>query len=157
MSRLAQSACFAAMFLVAACARPPVEPPDTRAADEATIRTQVGQWSAAAQAKDPEKSASFFAPDAVLLLERAPDLHGVATLREGFGHMMEDPNFALSFTPDNVVAARSGDLTYETGSYAITMTGPGGRPGTEKGHYVFVWQKQADGSWKVVVDAPVSD
>ena len=31
------------------------------------------------------------------------------------------------------------------------------KPATDTGHYVVVWQKQANGAWKVVIDAPVSD
>jgi ketosteroid isomerase-like protein len=39
----------------------------------------------------------------------------------------------------------------------MTMTGPDGKPMSETGHYVVVWRKQADGTWKVAVDAPLSD
>jgi len=117
----------------------------------------VKEWSALAEAKDAPKFASFYAEDAVLMMEDAPDIHGKAALAEGVGAMMEDPNFALSFAADDVVVARSGDLAYETGSYTMTMSGPDGTPATETGHYVCVWEKQADGTWKAVVDAPVSD
>ena len=39
----------------------------------------------------------------------------------------------------------------------MTMTGPDKKAATEKGHYVVVWRKGANGTWKVVVDAPISD
>jgi uncharacterized protein (TIGR02246 family) len=145
---------------VAGCAAeapPPAEPPDTRAADEAAIHAAVKEWSAAAQAKDAEKFASFYAEDGVLMLENAPNAHGIAALREGIGGMMQDPNFDLSFAADKVEAARSGDLAYETGSYTLTMSDPQGNPATQNGHYVVVWKKDASGTWKVAVDAPVSD
>jgi uncharacterized protein (TIGR02246 family) len=146
---------------LAACAQPappaPTPPPDTRAADEAAIRAAAKDWSAAAQAKDPEKFASFYADDAVLLLEGAPDPSGKAAIHEAAVGMMKDPNFALSFESDSVVAARSGDLAYETGSYSLTMSDAKKKPATTKGHYLVVWQKQADGSWKALRDAPVSD
>ena len=91
------------------------------------------------------------------MLEDAPDMRGMAAIREGIEGMMQDPNFDLSFEADNVVVARSGDLAYETGTYTLTMSDPEERPATEKGHYVVVWHKQTDGGWKVVLDAPVSD
>jgi uncharacterized protein (TIGR02246 family) len=135
----------------------PAEPPDTRAADEAAIHAAVKEWSAAAQAKDADEFASFYADDGILMLENAPDAHGIAALREGISGMMQDPNFNLSFAADKVEVARSGDLAYETGSYTRTMSDPEGRPTTQKGHYVDIWKKDADGGWKVAVDAPVSD
>ena len=71
--------------------------------------------------------------------------------------MMSDPNFSLTFGPDKVEVARSGDIAYDTGSYTVTMTGPDGKPMTQKGYYVDVWKKNEKGEWKVAVDAPVSD
>ena len=135
----------------------PTPTPDTRAADEAAIRALVGEWSGAAQAKDAAKFTSMYAEDAVVMLAGATDMSGLPAIREGIAQMMQDPAFDLSFEADKVVVARSGDLAYETGSYSMTMTGAGKKATTEKGHYVVVWQKQADGAWKVVVDTPVSD
>lgn len=150
------------LVLVAAGCAPepapePVEPPDTRPADEAAIRGLVEGWSAAAEAKDAEEFASFYAEDGVLMIESAPDLEGRAAILEGIGGMMEDPNFALSFATDDVVVARAGDIAYETGTYSLTMTGENGEPSTLGGSYLVVWEKQADGAWKVLYDVPVSD
>ena len=103
------------------------------------------------------KFTSFYTDDAVVMMAGAPDISGMPAIREGIGQMMSDPAFALSFEPANVVVARSGDLAYETGPYTMTMTGPDKKPATETGHYVAIWRKQADGTWKAAVDAPVSD
>ena len=160
MTNLSRHVALIGALALAGCATdapPPAEPPDTRAADEAAIHAAVKEWSAAAQAKDAEKFASFYTEDGVLMLENAPDARGIAALREGIAGMMQDPNFALSFAADKVEAARSGDLAYETGSYTLTMSDPQGNPATQNGHYVVVWKKDASGTWKVAVDAPVSD
>jgi uncharacterized protein (TIGR02246 family) len=151
------------VLALAACAQqapappPATPPPDTRAADAATIHALVKDWAAAAQAKDAEKFTAVYADDATVMFEDAPDLNGKAAIREAVPGMMQDPNFALSFTADKVVVARSGDLAYETGNYQMTMSDARKKPATESGRYVVVWQKQADGAWKVVVDVPVSD
>ena len=148
------------VLTLAACAQPPqapVEPPDTRAADEATIHAAVKEWSASAQAKDADKFTSVYAEDATVMMEAAPDVTGKAAIREAIGGMMQDPNFALSFAANKVVVARSGDLAYETGTYSMTMSDAKKKPSTNSGNYVVVWQKQADGAWKVMVDAPISD
>jgi uncharacterized protein (TIGR02246 family) len=147
----------ACLLGVVACAQPPAEPPDTRAEDEAALRGVIEEWADAAEAKDADAFASFYAADAVLMLEALPDARGKAAIADTVGGMMADPRFALSFEPDEVTVARSGDLAYETGTYTLTMSDAEGNPATTVGHYVDVWEKQADGSWKVVVDAPVSD
>lgn len=150
------------VLILGACSQPPppqpVEPPDTRAADEAAIRAAAKEWAAAAAAKDAEKFASFYAEDATLMLGNAPDVKGATTIRETAAGMMQDANFALSFETTAVQVARSGDIAYELGTYSLTTTNPKTKkPATEKGNYVVVWKKQADGRWKAAVDAPVSD
>jgi uncharacterized protein (TIGR02246 family) len=160
MPRLGRYGLLVGVLSLAGCAQPqapPPPPPDTRAADEAAIHAAVKEWSASAQAKDADKVSSFYAEDGVVMLEDMPDISGKAAIREAMGGMMADPNFALSFAADKVVVARSGDLAYETGTYTMTLSDAKKQPSTEKGHYVVVWQKQADGVWKVVRDVPVSD
>ena len=148
----------AAAFLLAGCLQTsPAPPPDTRAADEAAIRAAVGEWAAAARAKDADRFVSFYADDATLLLEASPDFTGPEAIRATIGGMMQDANFALSFATANVTVARSGDLAYETGSYELTLSDANAQPAKQTGHYVVVWRKQADGAWKVAIDAPSSD
>ena len=50
-----------------------------------------------------------------------------------------------------------GDYAIETGNYELTATPKGGKPVTEKGKYITVWKKQADGSWKIYRDIANSD
>ena len=162
MSRFGGPCLLVGAMVFAGCAQQAPAPaptplPDTRAADEAAIHAAVKEWSAAAQAKDPDKFASFYAEDATILLEGSPDFTGKPAIREAIGGMMQDPNFALSFAAAKVVVARSGDLAYETGTYSMTVSDAKKKPATQAGRYVVVWQKQADGTWKAVQDAPVSD
>jgi uncharacterized protein (TIGR02246 family) len=147
-----------ATFLLPLCftACATTEHPDLSAAAEAEVRAAVKQWNDAAAKKNAAAFAGFYTEDAVLMLEDGPDVRGRANLAQALGGMMSDPAFALSFAADTVIASRSGDLAYETGHYALTTT-KDGKPATERGQYVVVWRRQADGSWKVAVDAPVSD
>ncbi len=162
MSHLARYALPIAVLTLVGCmqqAPPPAlpPPPDTRAADEAAIRAVLGEWGAAARAKDAAAFTSFYADDAVLLLEASPDFTGKAAIGATIGGMMQDPNFAMSFETSSIVVARSGDIAYERGSYELTMSDPNQQPAMQRGNYVVVWGKQADGTWKVAVDAPSSD
>jgi len=157
MNITTRGGCLLAACVIVACTQQPAEPPDTRAADEAAIRSAVKEWSAAAAAKDAARFASFYTEDGVIMLEDSPDIRGMAAIREGLAGMMQDPNFALSFAADTVTVARAGDLAYEMGTFSMTMSGPDGTPAPEHGHYLVVWRKQPDGAWKVAVDIPVSD
>jgi len=125
--------------------------------DAAVIHAAIKDWAAASKAKDAERFASVYADDAVVMLEGAPDMTGIDAIREGIAGMMQDPNFSLWFEADNVVVSKSGDLAYETGTYGLSISDPDGNKVSQSGHYVVVWRKGADGKWKVVIDAPISD
>ena len=62
------------------------------------------------------------------------------------------PDFKLTWQPEKVVVARSGDLGYTSGTYIWTFKDASGKPVSDKGKYLTVWRKQADGSWKVLFD-----
>ena len=160
-------AAFAASLLVGALVQtscnstgtPPAQPAaagDNRAADEAAIRAADAAWSKAAGDKDPVRTASFYADGAVLMAAGSPIGTGKDTIQKAFAGMMTDPKFALSFAPTKVEVSKAGDLAYEIGDYEITFSDKKGKPLTTKAKYVVVWGKQADGSWKALVDAPTT-
>ncbi len=136
---------------------PPVSQPtavDNRAADEAAIRAADAAWSKAAGEKDPARTASYYADGAVLMAAGSPMTTGKDAIQKAFGEMMANPAFALSFAPTKVEVSKAGDLAYEIGDYSLTFSDKKGKPLTTKAKYVVVWGKQADGSWKALVDAP---
>jgi ketosteroid isomerase-like protein len=47
-------------------------------------------------------------------------------------------------------------MAYELGDYSLTVSDAKGKAQTMKAKYVVVWGKQADGSWKALVDAPTT-
>ncbi len=156
----------AAMMGLAACggsssgpqapATAPAMTGDTRAADEEAIRAADLAWSKAAGSKDAAATAAFYAENAVLMAPMAPVTKGRDAIQQAFTTMMQDPNFALSFTPTKIVVAKSGDLAYDLGDFQLTVSQKKGKPNTLKAKYVVVWGKQMDGSWKALVDAPTT-
>jgi uncharacterized protein (TIGR02246 family) len=141
--------------VVGACA--PATAPDTRAQDEAAIRAAETAWSAAAQAKDLEKAISYYAPDGSTLAPNEPRATGTAEIRKAWDSMLSAPGMNLSWTTGSVDVARSGDMAYSTGAYTMSLTGPDGKPMSDRGKYATIWKKQADGNWKAVVDVFNSD
>ena len=73
-----------------------------------------------------------------------PDVVG-----ERIAPMLEEYGDRFTWWPDTAVVAESGDLGYTIGRYAVRDEAG---DTTARGHYVTVWQKQPDGSWKIAVD-----
>jgi ketosteroid isomerase-like protein len=125
---------------------------DTRAADEATLRNLDAEWSKAAGAKDLEKTASYYSDDALILPPNMPTITGKQQGRAMWQGMFSVPGFGGGWKATKVEVARSGDLGYVTGTYELSETDASGKPMVDKGKYLEIWKKQADGSWKCVAD-----
>jgi len=141
-----------------ACNQAPPAQPDTHDADIKAIKDTEAAWVAAFATKDLQKATSFYANDGSLLVSNAPALNGIENIKNGFKDMIADPNFSLTFTSDRADVAKSGELGYSQGAYTLVLTDPKTKkPFTDKGKYVTVWKKQADGSWKAIADMVSSD
>jgi len=136
----------------------PAAPPDTRAADVQAVKDLEAAWVKDMGAKDASKWAAYFADDGAGLYPGAPTVTGKDALKTAIAPMMADPNFALTFESTKAVASKGGDMVYSYGTYTLTMTNPKTKkPMTDKGKYLTVYMKQADGSWKAVADTYNSD
>lgn len=146
------------VFLTACTQAPPPTPPDTRAADEQAIRDKETAAQQAWAAKDTDKVAALYADDATVMLPDTPVMTGKAAISAGFKGAGSDPNFALSIQNTSVEVSKGGDLGYVRGTYMVHQTDPKTKKATmEKGNYVLVYKKQADGSWKIVADTAIPE
>ena len=124
-------------LIIAGCSQAPRPAPDTRAADEKTIRDGEIAWNADFAAKDVDKIVGHYADAATVMVPGQPPAKGKDAIRASFNGMLADKNLALSFTATTVEVARSGDIAYSQGTYALTTTNPKTRrPVNEKGTYV---------------------
>jgi uncharacterized protein (TIGR02246 family) len=136
---------------------PSAQPADTRAADADAIRAADIEWNKAMQARDVDKSVSFYADDAILLANKNPVITDHQKIRKEFEGMLSEPSAGLNFTNTGVEVARSGDLAWDRGTYEFTSTDKSGKAVTERGKYLTIWRKQADGSWKAIADMDNTD
>src|SRR5262249_39258713 len=120
-----------------------------RAADQA--------WMQVFAAKDLDKSVEFCDENGAVLGSNAPIANGRDAIRKSFAGFFALPNLKISWHPDRVSTAKSGELGYTTGAYQMTFTDPSGKTIPDKGKYVTIWKKEADGSWKVMLDIFNSD
>jgi uncharacterized protein (TIGR02246 family) len=146
---------FTGLLALTACTS---TPPDTRQADIKAVKGVEAAWVADIATKDADKFASYYSDDASLLLPNAPIINGRENIRAALKPMLADPNFALTFQSTAAEAAKGGDFVYTVGTYSMTLSRPGEKTAfTDKGKYLTVFKKQADGSWKAVADMISSD
>jgi len=119
---------------------------------EKAVRDADAQWSKVAAAKDLDKTVAFYADDAVVLPPNQP----AVTNKDGIRNLWKgvlDTLIDISWKTTRVEVAKSGDMAVLTGTYEMTM-----KDGSkDKGKYCEVWQKKADGKWKVGIDMFSSD
>jgi uncharacterized protein (TIGR02246 family) len=127
--------------------------PDTHDADVKAIRDLEATWVQNFTTKDPDKIATVYADDVSVMITDMPVINGIPAAKTALKSMVADKNFSITFASDKVDVAKSGDLAYSQGTYSMTSANPKTKkPATEKGKYVTVFKKQADGSWKAVAD-----
>jgi uncharacterized protein (TIGR02246 family) len=130
-------------------------PADTKA-DEKAIKdleqAALRDWGA----KKADAIASHYASDATIYLSGQIPMAGEDKIRSGIADLLKDPNFSLDLTNKQTVVAASGELGYTTGTYRVTYSDPKTKQkASEDGHYVTVFRKQPDGSWKALEDAAI--
>jgi uncharacterized protein (TIGR02246 family) len=149
------------MIFAAGCSQAPTPapaPPDTRAADEKALRDGETAWVSDWTAKDPEKIASHYADDATLMVPDMPAAKGKEEIRKALKMITDDPKASLQFTTASAEVAKSGDIGYTQGTYTMMYTDPKTKKVLhEKGKYVTVYKRQADGSWKAIEDINNAD
>ncbi|MBI3961438.1 MAG: DUF4440 domain-containing protein [Deinococcus sp.] len=130
---------------------------DQSAVAAEAVRAADIAWAQAFSRKDLAGYLAFVDSTASIQQPNAPTVTGTAAIRalvEGFYAL---PNLSGTWRPTSVEASRSGDLAYSTGTYELNFSDPSGNPVTERGKYVEIWRKQANGSWKMVVESFNSD
>lgn len=94
-----------------------------------------------------EAFLTWLAPDATVF--RPGPVEG----RPVYEKMSPDNPAILTWEPEIAEVAASGELGYTSGPYEVRPN-RGAEP-TGFGHYVSIWKKQADGTWKVLFDIGV--
>jgi ketosteroid isomerase-like protein len=124
---------------------------------EQALRDLDAQWSAAAGAKDLDKTVSYYAEGAVVMPPNASAATTKEAIRSAWKEMLTTPGAAISWKATKVEVAKSGDFAYVSGTYEETMNDASGKPVEDHGKYVEIFKKQPDGTWKVVADIWNSD
>jgi uncharacterized protein (TIGR02246 family) len=138
----------ALLSMVPACRPQPVTPDGAMGA----VRAADSALTMAMNSRDVERVMHFYAPEATLLPEAKPVIVGRDAIRAEWAGLFAIPAFNSTARTLQVDVARGGDMAFTRGSYETLLTGQDGKPVTELGKWVTIWRKQADGSWRIIVE-----
>lgn len=99
------------------------------------------------------KAFLTYAANDVVLLRNNKLIIGIESLRESYKNKeSEIGKVSLTWKPDFVDVALSGDLGYTYGKYVYTTTDSIGTKNVVEGIFHTVWKRQPDRTWKFVWD-----
>jgi ketosteroid isomerase-like protein len=122
---------------------------------EDAILAADAAWMKVYHAKDLARSVAFCDEQGSMLAPNVPIATGRDALVKAIASDFVNAN--LTWHANKVGVARSGDLGYTSGTYDNSFKDPSGKTIYDKGKYLTVWKKQADGEWKVLYDVFNSD
>ncbi len=94
---------------------------------------------------------NYCTDDAVLMRNNGYPLVGKEKIAERI-NSFPDTSYKLRWKPLFASVAKSADLGYSYGTYLLETKDNEGKPLTDEGTYCTIWRKQADGTWKWVLD-----
>ena len=152
MTRCLYISCALGFLALTSCSQAP--PPDTREADARALRDgEVAAFTKDWSGKDADRIAAHYTADGNVMAPNLPIMTGKDAIGKALKEVLADPNWSLSLQAVQVEVSKGGDFGYVRGAYVNTSTDPATRKAiSEKGRFLTIFRKEADGSWKAVQD-----
>ena len=140
-------AIFCFLFIVA-CGGPKI---NTVAEGEKLMQVSR-DWSNAAASGNIDSILSYWAEEAMVMEPGYPALKGKKEIRSMVEESSKAPGFKISWEPISATVSKSGDMGYLIERTQVTVNDSLGNPHTQYNKAVTIWQKDAEGNWKNMVD-----
>jgi ketosteroid isomerase-like protein len=128
----------------------------TPAPDTEGFRKTVEEFNAVSmesmEAGTTDKVISYYADNAVSMPPNMARVDGKAAIEKWMKEMMSSGMKVTKATFTTSEFGVGGDIAYEYGLYEMSMEFAGMDPMDDKGTYLSVWEKQQDGTWKIVAE-----
>jgi uncharacterized protein (TIGR02246 family) len=108
-------------------------------------------WADRFKAGDLEGLMALYEPDATLAPQPGQVAAGSAAIREALGAFLA---MKPAFNLETGTAIRAGDIALLHSAWTLAATGPDGAPINMSGTTADVVRRQADGTWRFVIDNP---
>jgi len=122
------------------------------AAVEAAVRQADADWAAAARAASVEAWMVFYGADALILLPEDLLAGEKERVRHSVSRLLALPQLSIAWSPIKVEVAWSGEQALLIEAYQLRFDDSRGARVSDRGRRLEIWRKQADGTWKCVVD-----
>jgi uncharacterized protein (TIGR02246 family) len=139
---------FVSILFLVSCTQQKVD----KKAEGEKIMQLSKEWSKVASEGNVGKTVTYWADDAVVISAGQPVLNGKQAIQKMVEESYRMPGFRISWQPQSVEVSESGDMAYLLENSQISFTDSTGHPVIIHNKAVSIWRKQADGSWKNVVD-----
>jgi uncharacterized protein (TIGR02246 family) len=116
---------------------------------DSAVRKANAEWAAAMKTGDAAVIAAPYADRAVFVLTDGTCVQGRAEIEKLYRAGFEHAGLASSTKIVSKKLVRDGDLAYESG-YAEVGVVKEGKPIVRGSRYLTVWQRQADGEWRII-------
>ena len=126
-----------------------------RAARIEAVRATEVAFAKTVMDDKPEAFASFL-DDGTVFVSGKNVTRGKAAVVEAWKDFFGPERPYFEWHPDVVELSADGNLGLSRGPWVIRTQDPAGKEVEIKGLYNSIWQRQADGSWKIVFDAGCS-
>ena len=145
MNKIRYNTVFGILWAAAACA-----PPSSNEDDVADITRTTHEWVAAFEAGDAAHAATFLTDAAVVVPPNEAVVTGAEAIEAWSQRMFDGMTVEEATTTVGAVRV-AGDWAVSHGEWRMTMSVGGATVG-DTTRYVLVWERQADGSWKIAYD-----
>jgi ketosteroid isomerase-like protein len=122
---------------------------------EIALRKTTQDWAMACNTKQLDDLVDLYVPDATVLRPNVPAVRGAAAIREFFFGLLDAGMSEVEM--DSQRAELFGDYGYETGRCKSLVPSAVGKRREERGKYLVLLNRQANGDWKIVADSWSSD
>jgi ketosteroid isomerase-like protein len=122
---------------------------------EIALRKTTQDWAMACNTKQLDDLVDLYVPDATVLRPNVPAVRGAAAIREFFFGLLDAGMSEVEM--DSQRAELFGDYGYETGRCKSLVPSAVGKRREDRGKYLVLLNRQANGDWKIVADSWSSD
>lgn len=122
---------------------------------EAALRKVAQDWALACNTKQLDDLVGLYMPDALVQRPNVPAVRGTAAIREFFFGLLEAGMSEIELEP--LRTELFGDFGYEAGRCKSLVPIAMGKRREERGKYLVLLARQANGEWRIVADSWSSD